>query len=112
MNKEHHVVVLVVVVVGRYGLVWCNIFKAASSTWLTHFLMMAGVKRQEIVKYRNSPVEAARQFYPRPSISDLQRYKGYPHYISFLIVRDPFQRLLSAYRDKIEPTKQDFYRYG
>ncbi|KAK3879254.1 hypothetical protein Pcinc_016165 [Petrolisthes cinctipes] len=93
----------------KYQLMYCNVFKAASSTWLTHYLKMAGVSSQQIATYRDSPVEAARRFYPRPSPSDLQYYSRDLHYTSFLIVRDPFQRLLSAYRDKIEFNKQDYY---
>ncbi|KAK4328898.1 hypothetical protein Pmani_000707 [Petrolisthes manimaculis] len=92
----------------KYQLMYCNVFKAASSTWLNHYLKMAGVHLQH--SDSSSPVEAARKLYPRPSPSDLQYYSRDLHYISFLIVRDPFQRFLSAYRDKIESNKQSFYR--
>lgn len=42
----------------------------------------------------------ARKRYPRPSVKELQT--AINDSISFLIVRHPFERLLSAYRDKLQ----------
>lgn len=96
---------------GRFNLVWCNVFKAASSTWLFNFLLMAGFTEKDLQKSSSSPVELARkQAYARPSQDELRAALENPGATSFLIVRDPFERLLSAYRDKIESTKQKFYR--
>ncbi|XP_042890742.1 carbohydrate sulfotransferase 13-like [Penaeus japonicus] len=95
----------------EYKLVWCNVFKAASSTWLYNFLLLAGVSEKVIRQSRSSPVEVARkEAYPRPSVGELRSALTTANYTSFLIVRDPFQRLLSAYRDKIEATRQIYYR--
>ncbi|XP_042890743.1 carbohydrate sulfotransferase 11-like [Penaeus japonicus] len=95
----------------RFNLVWCNIFKAASSTWLYNFLLMAGFSQEELKKSGSSPVELARkEAYARPTPDELLAALGNPETTSFLIVRDPFQRLLSAYRDKIESTAQKYYR--
>lgn len=78
---------------------------------------MGGKSPQELQNLKTSPVEAARQLYPRPSPEELLSYLGSggggagvagegvgtgENYLSFIIVREPFQRLLSAYRDKIE----------
>ncbi|XP_047484466.1 carbohydrate sulfotransferase 13-like [Penaeus chinensis] len=96
---------------GRYNLVWCNVFKAASSNWLYNFLLMAGFTEKELQKSSSSPVELARQeAYARPSRDELVAAMENPGATSFMIVRDPFERLLSAYKDKIESTKQKFYR--
>lgn len=46
------------------------------------------------------PLILARKKYPRPSLSELQR--AINESLSFLIVRHPFERLLSAYRDKLQ----------
>ncbi|XP_050707524.1 carbohydrate sulfotransferase 11-like [Eriocheir sinensis] len=101
----------------KYKLVWCNIFKSASSTWMYNYLRMGGKSPHELQNLKTSPVEAARQLYSRPSPEELLSYLGSggegvgeagegvgtgEGYLSFIIVREPFQRLLSAYRDKIE----------
>ncbi|XP_045119496.1 carbohydrate sulfotransferase 11-like [Portunus trituberculatus] len=89
----------------KYKLIWCNIFKAASSTWLYNYLIMGGKVPEELKRLRISPVEAARELYPRPGRAKLMGHLAggnKERYLSFIIVREPFQRLLSAYRDKIE----------
>ncbi|ROT74612.1 putative carbohydrate sulfotransferase 11 [Penaeus vannamei] len=94
-----------------YGLVWCNVFKAASSTWLYNFLLLAGISKKVIERSRTSPVEVARtKAYPRPSVEELRAFVASANATSFLIVREPFQRLLSAFRDKIEANHQAHYR--
>lgn len=42
----------------------------------------------------------ARHKYPRPSLETLQ--KAFNDSVSFLITRHPLERLLSAYRDKLQ----------
>ncbi|XP_047484519.1 carbohydrate sulfotransferase 11-like [Penaeus chinensis] len=94
-----------------YGLVWCNAFKAASSTGLYNFLLMAGISQKVIKESRTSPVEVApNQAYPRPSVEELGSVVASANATAFLVVREPFQRLLSAFRDKIESNHQTYYR--
>lgn len=86
----------------KYGLVWCNVFKAASSSWLYNFNILAGYSPQYLRRQSQSPVlSLARVKYPRPSLSDLESAVSAPSSLTFVIVRHPFERLLSAYRDKI-----------
>ncbi|KAG7153689.1 Carbohydrate sulfotransferase 13-like 1 [Homarus americanus] len=92
----------------KYQLVWCNVFKAASSTWLNNFLLMYDLKIKKILT-RNSPVEQARKFYHRPSVEVLDSCLTQYNYTSFIIVREPFQRLISAFRDKLETDRNEFY---
>ncbi|XP_049545740.1 carbohydrate sulfotransferase 11 [Anopheles darlingi] len=83
-----------------YHLVWCNVFKAASTSWMYNFNLMAGYSAQFLNKTKDVPVQLARQKYPRPSVEKLrQAINGS---ISFIIVRHPFERLVSAYKDKIQ----------
>ncbi|CAH1116862.1 unnamed protein product [Phaedon cochleariae] len=84
----------------KHHLVWCNIFKAASTSWMYNFNILAGYSPNFLKKSKLVPMTLARQRYPRPSLLALQ--KAFNTSISFLIVRHPLERLLSAYRDKLQ----------
>ncbi|XP_075215151.1 carbohydrate sulfotransferase 11-like [Lycorma delicatula] len=84
----------------RYHLIWCNVFKAASTSWMYNFNVLAGYKPVFLRRSNVVPLQLARRRYPRPSLSELQAALN--DSLAFLIVRHPFERLLSAYRDKIQ----------
>ena len=69
---------------------------------------MAGITHRELMTLRISPVEAARVNYLRPSINQLVDYLRKDNYQSFIIVREPFHRFLSAFKDKIEGNVKGF----
>ncbi|CAH2002318.1 unnamed protein product [Acanthoscelides obtectus] len=81
-------------------LVWCNVFKAASTSWMYNFNILAGYSPRFLSKSKLVPMALARQRYPRPSLEALR--KAFNDSVSFLIARHPFERLLSAYRDKLQ----------
>ncbi|XP_057328516.1 carbohydrate sulfotransferase 11-like [Microplitis mediator] len=82
----------------KYKLVWCNVFKAASSSWFYNFNLLAGYDRNYLDNTNETPVSVARKKYPRPSVKEL--LDALKDHLSFIIVRHPFERLVSAYRDK------------
>ncbi|XP_020290637.1 carbohydrate sulfotransferase 11-like isoform X2 [Pseudomyrmex gracilis] len=93
---------------------WCPIYKAASSMWMTYFVMLKGVLtdttkdliRRDLIQVNN----IVRQKFPRDA--DLNRtYKKIRQTRKFLIVRHPLERLLSAYRDKLEHMQGREYYY-
>ncbi|XP_034473785.1 carbohydrate sulfotransferase 11 [Drosophila innubila] len=93
---------------GHNNLVWCNVFKAASSTWMYYFNILAGYDLKYLQRTEVQPLELARQRFPRPELSELLELL--PSALSFLFVRDPFERILSAYRNKLEGNRNSFYK--
>lgn len=84
----------------KHHLVWCNVFKAASTSWMYNFNLLAGYSPRYLQMTKEVPLTLARQRYPRPSVAELRAALNKS--VSFLIVRHPLQRLLSAYRDKFQ----------
>ncbi|XP_047527411.1 carbohydrate sulfotransferase 11 isoform X2 [Vanessa atalanta] len=93
-----------------HNIVWCNIFKAASSSWLYNFNILAGYDKKFLARTRHTPLTLARKKFPRPSEEELRDTITTPGVISLLVVREPFVRLLSAYRDKLENITPPYYR--
>ncbi|XP_069175272.1 carbohydrate sulfotransferase 8 isoform X2 [Procambarus clarkii] len=78
-----------------YNIVWCPIFKSASTTWVKNLLLLAGQEEVE-----GSLHARARQIYtltknPKERQGILSKAR------KMIIVRHPLDRLLSAYRDKM-----------
>ncbi|CAG9560262.1 unnamed protein product [Danaus chrysippus] len=93
-----------------HNLVWCNIFKAASSSWLYNFNILGGYDKAFLARTRHTPLTLARRKFPRPTEEELRDAIDTPGVLSLLIVREPFVRLLSAYRDKLENITPPYYR--
>lgn len=84
------------------GLVWCKVPKAGSTTLTKLFLKLAGSKGYT----NNTRVhKLLRDFYPRlPNDVMIDKIRIST---TFVVVRDPFERILSAYRDKLENYNRD-----
>ncbi|KAL5290116.1 hypothetical protein ACFFRR_009843 [Megaselia abdita] len=85
VNRKHHII-------------WCNIFKAASSSWMYNFNVLSGYTPEFLKQTKAVPLMLARKKYPRLSVEKLREAQR--DSITFLIARNPYERLLSAYRDK------------
>ena len=78
-------------------LLYCPVFKAASTSWLVNYLKLSNST--------SSPKEGnlhkrITDLFPPPATFKLRK-KIFNESIKFLIVRHPFERLVSAYRDKL-----------
>ncbi len=88
-------------------LVWCPVYKAASTNWMLNIPLLSNFRPEELQALRQAmgqPNEVAR-FIAKPMNREafLRFYRGHRNRpVSFLIVRHPLERLLSAYRDKLE----------
>ena len=65
------------------------------------FNRLAGFSEVKLKSKKIPPVTMARSRYPRPSNEELLATLNSSNVIGFLIARNPYERLISAYRDKI-----------
>ena len=71
----------------RYNIVWCNVFKSASSSWMYIFNLLAGYSKEFLDKSRAVPLQLAREKYPRPSVDELSRALSRKNVTSIIIGR-------------------------
>ena len=71
----------------KHKLVWCNVFKSASTSWMYIFNVLAGYSPQYLEKTRAVPLQLARNKYPRPSADELVDFIKQEDVISFIIGR-------------------------
>ncbi|XP_071546658.1 carbohydrate sulfotransferase 11-like [Panulirus ornatus] len=100
------------------NIVWCEISKVASSSWMINFLRLAHYREndaslsslpqqeRDALRFEESQFEAINvhflvyRRFPAPSTTK-ERSRVFRHALRLLIVRHPFSRLLSAYMDKM-----------
>ncbi|KAK7065346.1 hypothetical protein SK128_015664 [Halocaridina rubra] len=83
-------------------LAWCPVYKAASTSWLHNFLILGGVDEKHMKNTKDQISHLARKVWPSLDYKDAE--KAFRSCLKFMIVRHPFERLVSAYRDKLENT--------
>ena len=100
-------------------LVWCPVYKAASTNWMKNIPRLSDMSVQKVAmlsrKKKNRQANTlARAIVPYiPSQELFEFLKSDPKPVLFIIVRNPFDRLLSAYRDKLERYNKYYYsKYG
>ncbi|XP_050740418.1 carbohydrate sulfotransferase 11-like isoform X3 [Eriocheir sinensis] len=77
-----------------HRLVWCPIFKAGSTTWVKNLLLASGTGVKKMSLHLQ-----LRQLYPPPA-SAAEQERILKNSIRMIVVRHPFERLLSAYRKR------------
>lgn len=80
--------------VTEHDLIWCPVYKAASTTWMINLLRLAGE-----TEIRSGVHKSVRRIYGPPNDTSVIR-DALKTSMKMLIVRHPLERLLSAYRDK------------
>jgi len=100
----------------NHHLVFCPIYKVASGTWTTNFLRLKDFnsdlpKWQRFSKLYNASEGTARKSFPAPKKKRQQRDE-LKVATKFLVVRHPFDRIVSAFKGKIAKAdaKPRFYR--
>ena len=85
----------------KYSLVWCNVFKSGSTSWMFIMNALAGYSETYLKETKRYPLLMAREKYTRPSKNKLLKVLDNRKSVSVIIGRHPFERVVSAYRDKI-----------
>ena len=88
------------------GVGWCRIGKVGTTAWSALFLLMRDVP-VEVIEAAVANLTAhdlLKQKYPSKPSERMHMVRGEhgQDYFTFLVVRHPFVRLVSAYRDKLE----------
>ena len=98
-------------------LIYCPTFKSASSTWIENLIHICG-KNESIIgvakkRHRGNLIEQLKYVGavepPESLWSNYTGTKRSQNITTFMVVRHPFERLVSAYRDKLE--RMDMYYY-
>ncbi|KAK4326838.1 hypothetical protein Pmani_002670 [Petrolisthes manimaculis] len=84
------------------GLAWCPIYKAASTSWLYTFLALGGISESYVHNTHGQVSDVARAVWPPLEYHEAEQ--AMDSCLKFIIVRHPFERLVSAFRDKLENT--------
>ncbi|KAK0081590.1 hypothetical protein PV325_011903 [Microctonus aethiopoides] len=79
---------------------YCPIYKSGSTTWLFNMCLLMNIPEEELNSGNEQLSTIARRILPAMDFPEAE--KAMTATTKLLVVRHPFERLLSAYRDKLE----------
>jgi len=97
------------------GLAWCRVGKVGTTAWSILFLLLRDVPPDQIAKavIDLTAHDLLKQKFPSRPSERMHMVKG-EHgvdYFKFMVVRHPFIRIVSAFRDKLETLAEHNVRY-
>lgn len=99
-----------------HGIIYCYVPKVACTEWKSIMIFLSESLKKDGITYKNHSeipkdlIHGNSVIYLNRSQRNLMKWK-IAKYKKFLFVRNPFVRLISAYRDKFEKKNDYFYRF-
>lgn len=101
-----------------WKLFWCPVYKAASTGWFYNLLHLKGIEESDLTLIeelygKDQPSVMARSQIPLFTKANYMDYLRNTKLTSLLIIRHPWARLVSAFKDKFERFQHKYYvEYG
>ncbi|KAF7657397.1 hypothetical protein LDENG_00027590, partial [Lucifuga dentata] len=96
----------------KHGIIYCFIPKVACTNWKRFmFILKQGEPYKDLMSIPHNLVHNSNQLIRLSSFPKPEQKARLKYYTKFLFVRDPFVRLISAYRDKFQKNNKYFYQY-
>jgi len=84
----------------EHNISYCPVYKAGTTTWLYNLCLLMNVSMETLSNGKQQLSTIARRAIPELEYPEAERVLNASRRL--LVVRHPFERLLSAYRDKLE----------
>ncbi|XP_011500396.1 PREDICTED: carbohydrate sulfotransferase 11-like [Ceratosolen solmsi marchali] len=84
----------------KHNISYCPIYKSGSTSWIYNLCLLNGITEEELLSGKEQISVIARRVMPELDYPEADEFLKKT--MKLLIVRHPFERLLSAYRDKLE----------
>jgi len=97
----------------REGVGWCRVGKVGTHSWAALFLLLRGLNPDHIKKAISNleTHSLLKSHYPQKPREKLELVEA-GNMFMFMVVRHPFHRLLSAFKDKLENNTEYNLRYA